>query len=151
MNMPILKLCTCINCAVNSIWIYLFVFCQQNIQSSLHIVYFSLLFNTALDTRLNCLPFMSSPLSMFILVAIYLYIVRNGKKWMQHRNPMEIQQIIVVYNIVQIIVNSALFLVVSSLYCKWMTFRINSTGQLECTNWWDAEEHLLCIWIRRKN
>lgn len=103
----------------------------------------------ALDTRLSYLPFMTSPLSMFILVAIYLYIVRNGKKWMEHRNPMEIQQIMVVYNIVQIIANSALFLVVSSLYCKWMTFWINSTvfrSVWTYTYRWNAEESMfLCM------
>lgn len=53
---------------------------------------------------------------MVILVSVYLYIVRNGKKWMEHRQPMEIERIMIVYNILQIIVNSALVLVVSSLY-----------------------------------
>lgn len=69
------------------------------------------------DTRLSHLPFMGSPLPMIILVSVYLYIIRNGKKWMEHRKPMEIERLMVVYNIVQIIVNSALFLVVSSLCC----------------------------------
>lgn len=79
------------------------------------------------DTRLSHLPFMGSPLSMIILVSIYLYIVRNGKKWMEHRKPFEIERIIVAYNIVQIIVNSALFLVVSSSYWNyWLTFWIIS-------------------------
>lgn len=72
------------------------------------------------DQRLSHMPFMGSPLSMLILVSIYLYIVKNGKKFMEHRKPMEIQQIIIVYNIIQIIANSALFLIVSSLHDKIM-------------------------------
>lgn len=66
------------------------------------------------DSRLNHLPFMTSPLPMVILVSAYLYFVRNGKSFMEHRKPFKIERIIIAYNILQIIANTALFLIVSS-------------------------------------
>lgn len=67
-----------------------------------------------LDTRLNHMPFIQSPLPMLLLVAGYLYIVQTGKKWMEHRQPMPIERIVIAYNSVQIVVNSILVLMVSS-------------------------------------
>lgn len=66
------------------------------------------------DSRLDHLPFMTSPLPMVILVSAYLYFVRNGKSFMEHRKPFKIERIIIAYNILQIIANTALFLIVSS-------------------------------------
>ncbi|XP_031638604.1 elongation of very long chain fatty acids protein 7-like [Contarinia nasturtii] len=65
------------------------------------------------DNRLHHLPFISSPIPMIILVSIYLFIIRNGKKFMEHRKPLKIKRLIIVYNILQIIANSTLFLVVT--------------------------------------
>lgn len=68
----------------------------------------------SIDTRLNHMPLMGSPIPMLLLVSIYLLFVGMGKKWMEHRPPVRIDRIIIVYNIVQIIANSALVLMVGS-------------------------------------
>lgn len=70
-----------------------------------------------LDGRLDDYPFMSSPLSMIILISTYLFVIRNGKKFMEHRKPYDIEKLIIGYNILQIIINSVLFILVSSITC----------------------------------
>lgn len=92
------------------------------------------------DTRLNHMPFMQNPLPLALLVSIYLSIVIMGKRWMEHRLPMRIDPIIIAYNLMQIIVNSAMVLAVSStlefnpnqiicvnnkLYNIWLPFLLN--------------------------
>lgn len=58
---------------------------------------------------------MSSPISMIVLIAAYLYVIRNGKKFMEHRKPYNIERLIIGYNILQIIINSVVFLLVGSI------------------------------------
>lgn len=58
---------------------------------------------------------MQSPLPMLLLVAAYLFIVQTGRKWMEHRQPLQIDRLIIAYNFAQIVVNSILVLVVSSI------------------------------------
>lgn len=64
------------------------------------------------DTRLDDMPLMGSPLPMLFLSSIYLFIVGMGKKWLEHRQPMQIDRIIIVYNVMQIIANSMFVLMV---------------------------------------
>lgn len=64
------------------------------------------------------MPFMNSPLPLIILISTYLFMVRNGKKWMQHRQPMEIDRIIIAYNLIQIIANSIGMLLVHLFICQ---------------------------------
>lgn len=66
------------------------------------------------DNRLNHLPFMANPISMVLLISTYLYVIRNGKKFMEPQKPYNIEKIIIVYNILQIITNIGLFLTVST-------------------------------------
>lgn len=65
------------------------------------------------DTRLKYMPFMDSPIPMMLLVSFYLSFVGLGKKCMEHRKPMQIDRIIIVYNIIQIVVNSYVVVMVS--------------------------------------
>lgn len=60
------------------------------------------------------MPFMQNPWPLVLLISIYLFIVAMGKKWMEHRLPMQIDPIIIIYNLMQIIINSAMVLAVSS-------------------------------------
>lgn len=68
--------------------------------------------STFLDTRLNHMPFLGSPLPMAILIFGYLFMIRNGKKLMENRQPMKIDGIIIAYNLVQIFFSSAPMFVV---------------------------------------
>ena len=70
------------------------------------------------DTRLDHLPFRTSPLPMLILVFIYVFMVQNGKKWMKNRQPMQIDQILIAYNLIQIIINFVGMLLVRFLFIK---------------------------------
>lgn len=56
---------------------------------------------------------MANPISMVLLISTYLYVIRNGKKFMEPQKPYNIQKIIIVYNILQILTNLGLFLAVS--------------------------------------
>lgn len=82
---------------------FCFVSCEKKIQILI------------LDTRLSHMPFMQSPLPMVLLVAGYLFIVQTGKKWMEHRQPLPIERLVIAYNFVQIVINSVLVLVVGSI------------------------------------
>lgn len=93
----------------SKIWDSRGTFCNQFLP-----FYFSIK-KIILDTRLNHMPFMQSPLPMLLLVAAYLFIVQTGRKWMEHRQPLQIDRLIIAYNFAQIVVNSILVLVVSSI------------------------------------
>lgn len=58
---------------------------------------------------------MANPLTFFMLITTYLFIIRNGKKFMEHRKPFNIERLIIVYNIAQIIVNATIFVMVNFL------------------------------------
>lgn len=57
---------------------------------------------------------MQNPLPLALLVLIYMFIVSMGRKWMEHRQPLQIDPIIIAYNLMQIVVNSAMVLAVNS-------------------------------------
>lgn len=87
--------------------------CARHTARQICLFVFLLIFIYYSDNRLNHLPFMENPISMVLLISTYLYVIRNGKKFMEPQKPYNIHKIIIVYNILQIITNLGLFLVVS--------------------------------------
>lgn len=78
------------------------------------------------DHRLDYLPLMS-PYSVALLVGGYLYFVLSfGPKFMSKRKPFNIDKLLVYYNILQVILNFALFAAVSQT----LSFKQCLTG------WW---------------
>lgn len=66
-----------------------------------------------IDDRVFDKPFTSIG-TYFLLTIGYLYIVKNGSKFMQNRKPFELNRLIMIYNLVQVALNSALVLDVSN-------------------------------------
>ncbi|XP_062130213.1 elongation of very long chain fatty acids protein F-like [Drosophila sulfurigaster albostrigata] len=56
----------------------------------------------------NNLPFVSSPWPIILILGTYLTLVKVGKKWMEHRKPYDLKNIILAYNIFQIVYNAVL-------------------------------------------
>ena len=50
-----------------------------------------------------------SPLSPILAVGSYLILVRLGVEWMRNRAPFELKRLMIVYNLVQVVINSWLF------------------------------------------
>nr|XP_019538770.2 elongation of very long chain fatty acids protein 7-like [Aedes albopictus] len=66
------------------------------------------------DPRVNDLPLMGTPWPGFAILGLYLWFVLEwGPKWMEHRKPMKIDNIIKIYNLVQVLL--CLFLFVEGL------------------------------------
>lgn len=59
---------------------------------------------------------MGNPLSLLALVAVYVYFVKAGPKFMQNRKPLNLDSVIIAYNMVQILVNAYFTVIVSTLY-----------------------------------
>lgn len=49
---------------------------------------------------------------MAILTVCYIFMVKNGKKWMGDRKPFQLDRLIILYNAAQIVLNAALCLAV---------------------------------------
>lgn len=61
--------------------------------------------------------FMSNPLTMFGILAVYLFfILKWGPKYMKNRKPFNINKIIIVYNIIQIVACARLVAQVNLIY-----------------------------------
>lgn len=61
------------------------------------------------DTRLDHLP-LTSPLSAILILTGYVYFVyRIGPAYMSERKPFALKELIIVYDLLQIILNLALF------------------------------------------
>lgn len=61
------------------------------------------------DTRIDHLPF-TSPLSAILISISYVYFVKScGPSFMSKRKPFAIEKLIIIYNLIQIILNVALF------------------------------------------
>ncbi|KAH8397091.1 hypothetical protein KR215_008481, partial [Drosophila sulfurigaster] len=56
----------------------------------------------------NNLPFVSSPWPIILILGTYLTLVKVGKKWMEHREPYDLKNIILAYNVFQIVYNAAM-------------------------------------------
>lgn len=69
-----------------------------------------------LDTRLDHLPF-TSPSSLILVLVGYVYFVKRcGASYMSKREPFALQTTIIIYNLIQIILNSALVLYVGFFF-----------------------------------
>ncbi|XP_037049972.1 elongation of very long chain fatty acids protein AAEL008004-like isoform X3 [Bradysia coprophila] len=69
------------------------------------------------DTRLDHLPF-TSPLSAIVVATSYMYFVKvGGPSFMSRRKPFELNNVIIIYNLIQIVLNAALFLY--AMYAWW--------------------------------
>lgn len=67
------------------------------------------IFFTFPDPRVSDFLFMSSPVTITLILAAYLnFVLSSGPKWMRHRQPFNIDQLLVVYNFLQIIACSYL-------------------------------------------
>lgn len=70
------------------------------------------LYQSLSDTRLDHLPF-TSPLSLILVVAAYIYFVKwFGPSYMSKREPFALQKVIIIYDLLQIILNFSLFVYV---------------------------------------
>ncbi|KFB34999.1 AGAP003195-PA-like protein [Anopheles sinensis] len=62
------------------------------------------------DMRSAHLPLAGSPWPLATLLATYLYVVLYaGPRFMAHRKPFDLRNVIRVYNIVQVLINSVIF------------------------------------------
>lgn len=58
------------------------------------------------DPRTQNFPLLGSPIPILVILGTYLYFVKSiGPKWMQNRQPYNLQSVINVYNFLQIIIN----------------------------------------------
>ncbi|KAJ3660589.1 hypothetical protein Zmor_005030 [Zophobas morio] len=74
------------------------------------------------DSRIENYPLMGSPLQITIILASYaLFVMKTGPAFMKNRQPMKLDHVIMVYNWVQIILNTAVFLIALK---EWNNFSI---------------------------
>lgn len=67
---------------------------------------YNYLFHELADPRTTPWPLMENPLPILTIVIIYLYFVRNlGPKLMQNRKPFKLQNTLIVYNFIQVLVS----------------------------------------------
>ncbi|XP_059146317.1 elongation of very long chain fatty acids protein 4-like [Physella acuta] len=67
------------------------------------------LYNEAYENReplCDGYPLLDSPVGVLTIVAVYLMVVWQGPKLMQHRRPVDLKGIIIVYNIVMVFVSA---------------------------------------------
>lgn len=60
------------------------------------------------DRRAHDVP-LTSPASLMLMIAGYLYFIRAGTRMMQNRKPFQLRGFIMTYNIVQVVLNFWLF------------------------------------------
>ncbi|XP_065212269.1 very long chain fatty acid elongase 7-like [Planococcus citri] len=62
------------------------------------------------DERTNNFFLIRSPLPVLMILVCYVHFVTNlGPRWMKRRQPFNLKSIMIVYNIIQILINSFLF------------------------------------------
>lgn len=70
-------------------------------------------FSHLLDTRLQHLPFTSIE-SIIVVITLYLlFVLKWGPKLMEKRRPYNIERILLIYNAIQVMANSGIFVYVS--------------------------------------
>ncbi|XP_068156441.1 very long chain fatty acid elongase F [Drosophila tropicalis] len=63
------------------------------------------------DPRVAHLPLLSNLWTVVAIIAVYLaFVLHYGPKWMEHRPPFELKFVMQVYNVVQVVANSSLFI-----------------------------------------
>lgn len=71
------------------------------------------IWETFTDTRLDHLP-LTSPLSAILVLTSYVYFVnRLGPSFMRKREPFGLRKVIIIYDLIQILLNFALFIYVN--------------------------------------
>lgn len=81
-----------------------------------------------LEPILNMFPF-RKPLDVVMVLAVYIIFVKLvGPNFMKNRKPLELKNVITIYNIVQIITNTYLFLFV--MYWKVTLYLFNVEFQM---------------------
>lgn len=68
------------------------------------------------DHRTKDLFLMGSPWPVIGLVVVYLFIVRNGQRWMKDKPAFELKTTINVYNIFQVVSNIYVFIMVGDYW-----------------------------------
>lgn len=80
----------------------------------MYIFFFFFDFFVISDQRSNNLPIVNSAITVFGIVAAYLYIVLSlGPRLMEKRQPFQIKNILIVYNTFQMVANVAVWFYVS--------------------------------------
>ncbi|XP_055714746.1 elongation of very long chain fatty acids protein AAEL008004-like [Phlebotomus papatasi] len=84
------------------------------------------------DPRVVDYPMMKNPLMLLILVAVYLYFVLKwGPKFMEKRKPFNLERILIVFNVIQIVVCSYIFIsgfcAVNSIEHNWLCQPVDYT------------------------
>lgn len=77
------------------------LFLQRKLPSSL--------FNN-LDPRTNDWPLISSPIPGLTILAVYLYFILSwGPRHMANRKPYKLENVLIAYNLIQVIVSTYIF------------------------------------------
>lgn len=79
------------------------------------IYYYDYLFNKSCDPRTEDLPLVGSPLYMVGIITLYLCFVNKwGPKFMAHRKAYDLQNVMIVFNLIQILGNLYIMVFVSN-------------------------------------
>lgn len=80
------------------------------------ISYYDFLFNQSSDPRAENLPLVGSPWPVAGIIVLYLCFVNKwGPKFMANRQAFDLQNVMIIFNLVQIIGNLYIMIVVSVL------------------------------------
>lgn len=60
---------------------------------------------TKRDPRTKDMPLLVNPLFVFCALGGYLYVVRNGERWMKNYQPFELKNVIRTYNVFMMLAN----------------------------------------------
>lgn len=83
------------------------------------IYYYDYLFNQSCDPRTEHLPLVASPWPVVGIITLYLCFVNKwGAKLMAHRKAYDLQNVMIVFNLVQILGNLYIMIFVSGR--RWM-------------------------------
>lgn len=78
--------------------------------------YYNYIFNECTDPRVVGYPMVGSPIPVAGIITLYLYFVNKwGPKFMDKRQPYDLQTVMSVFNLVQIFGNFYIMVVVSGL------------------------------------
>lgn len=62
------------------------------------------------DPRVRDFPLMESPIELVCILFVYwLFVTKIGPKLMEHREPFKLDQILRIYNVIQVILNAWMF------------------------------------------
>ncbi|XP_028026397.1 elongation of very long chain fatty acids protein 7-like [Bombyx mandarina] len=76
---------------------------------------YQLLFEELPDPRMKNLPLLAKPYEVITLLTLYLmFVLKWGPKWMEKRPPFNIDKVLIIYNLLQVLACSYLF--VASAY-----------------------------------